>query len=345
MKKKLEIWGSLPEPYGGVSVHVQRLILALGNYDNVKLINFSTGKQIINQKNIKKGKSFFNELLRVIFRKNIMVHLHSNRLIVLLLFSLLKKNNYIVTLHNKRFLNFDSSKKQLFLASLKKARYVFSNDDEVHEILMQKKINTIKVPAFLPPISHKQKIKLPEEFIIFRNKYRYVFSLSIYGFNYLDNDDYGLKKIIALLKKINNPTVGFCLCISQPNLPDLEQFINDAKKEGIKNNLLLLINKIANGSDIWAQSDAFLRLNNTDIEGLSVKEALLLNVPVLASNVCSRPKDAIVYDVKDSSDLESKFADLVENLEIYKEELRKSNKSDIVSALDIIQPIYRKVLK
>ncbi|MFV0230406.1 glycosyltransferase [Empedobacter falsenii] len=345
MKNKINIWGSLPEPYGGVSVHVQRLIQALEDFDNVELLNFSKGNQVITQKNIRKSNNFFIEFIKVLFKKNIIVHLHTNRLIVLLLFSFLKRKKYIITLHNKRFLDLEDKKKNLFILSLKNARLVFSNDYAVQDLLINKNVNIVKVPAFLPPQKQLTSIKLPEEFTLFRCKYKYVFSMSVFGFNYLDKDDYGLKKIVELLKKIEAPELGICLCISQPNPFDLECFINDIRVAGLENRVLFLINKISNGSDIWENSDAFLRLNNTDIEGLSIKEALLLNVPVIASDVCSRPNDAIVYKSEDFDDLINKFTDLLKHNEKYKEELKKSTKSDIINALDIIKPIYKEILK
>ncbi|TWI19963.1 glycosyltransferase [Sphingobacterium siyangense] len=341
-KKRIELWGSLPEPYGGVSVHVQRLIQALSGFDNISLLNFSKGRQIIAQSNIRHSKGFIADFLSVLLDRNVIVHLHTNRLMVLKLFSFFIKNRFLVTLHNKRFLNtIDQSK---FLNTLKSALYVFSNDDEVCQILNKNNINFVKVPAFLPPIGNNQII-LPEEFIEFRKRNKLIFSMSIFGFNYLSSDDYGIEKLLSILKKYRHFDFGVCLCISQPNEKDLTSFKSKLEELDLNSKVLFLINKVANGSDIWGNSDGFLRLNNTDIEGFSVKEALVLNTPVLASDVCSRPLDTLLYESSRQEDLELKFLKLLNENDQLKTQLINSDKADIINAIDIIKPIFKNILQ
>lgn len=43
---------------------------------------------------------------------------------------------------------------------------------------------------------------------------------------------------------------------------------------------------IQNAFEYWKISDVFIRPTTTDIEGISVKEALWVNTPAIASDVC-----------------------------------------------------------
>lgn len=344
--KRVIIWGSLPNPFGGVSVHVLRLIEALKEFNNVELVNFSSERPIIERPNIRSSKGIFKEFVSVLLKKKILIHLHTNRLIVLYLFSLFKREQFIVTLHNKRFLKFRMIERNIFIYSLKKAYCVFSNDVEVQSFLKEYNIQIINAPAFLPPCDIEyQKGVINEAFLSFRKRYPLVFSMSVFGFNYLEEDDYGIKSLLYLMQEIENKDWGICLCVSQPNKRDLAVFQKQLISSRLDDRVLFLINEITNGSVIWKQSDGFLRLNNTDIEGLSVKEALILNTPVLASNICSRPQDAIVYSTNSYEDLRRKFLYLIEQNSFLKEKLIQSSKKDIINAIDVIKPVYKKILR
>ena len=69
----------------------------------------------------------------------------------------------------------------------------------------------------------------------------------------------------------------------------------------------MIINEnICNAFEYWEISDLFIRPTSTDMEGISVKEALYVGTNVVASDVCIRPKECILFKKRDQEDLNNK---------------------------------------
>ena len=68
-----------------------------------------------------------------------------------------------------------------------------------------------------------------------------------------------------------------------------------------------------NGFEVWERTDLFVRATKTDMEGISVKESLQYGTPVVASDVCTRPVQAILYKDGDVEDLSRKCHDVLES--------------------------------
>ena len=60
-------------------------------------------------------------------------------------------------------------------------------------------------------------------------------------------------------------------------------------------NFLFVTGSDVNGFEVWERTDLFVRATRTDMEGISVKESLQYGTPVVASDVCTRPVEAILY--------------------------------------------------
>jgi glycosyltransferase involved in cell wall biosynthesis len=57
---------------------------------------------------------------------------------------------------------------------------------------------------------------------------------------------------------------------------------------------------------VLAEADVFVRPTNTDGDANSVREALYLGVPAVASDVVERPAGTILFRTRDLDDLEAK---------------------------------------
>ena len=342
--KKIEIWSSFPSPVGGVSIHAFRLLNALSIDGNVLGINFSQEELMYSSKLIRKSQGIFEEILRLMFiDRRHYIHLHTLQLTPLLVLTLLFRKRVLITLHNKNLLGFTSFKKRVYLFIFKLANVVFINESTLYNYLKVRDVNVIQTPAFLPP-SLLENESLPSQFLKFREAKKYLVSMSVWTFNPESFQVYGLKYVLPILNKF--PDIGMCICISGKIEPNFyETFKSDLKREGKHSDVLILENEISNGSIVWRESDIFLRPTSTDAEGISVKEALYYNTPVIASDVCDRPLGTEVFKAGDLDDLLSKIGGLLINLEEKKNHLYAMDKSKIASSKIYIEKVYKKLLE
>ena len=114
---------------------------------------------------------------------------------------------------------------------------------------------------------------------------------------------YGRKLAFRALKLLaqEHPDVG--LALFGPGT-DSEDFIRDARELGVARHLEVL-GELAHPAALGliARSDAFLRPTTHDGDSISVREALALGVPCVASDVCTRPEGARVFTAGDAQSL------------------------------------------
>jgi glycosyltransferase involved in cell wall biosynthesis len=347
MKKRIELWGGFPNPVGGVSIHLLRLLFTMSAEFNIIGVNFSKGEILYPSDLIRKSKGFIIEFLRVLFksRANI-VHLHSANPIVIFVLSFTLRKRLLLTLHNKRLLEYRKPRKLFLISALKMINAVVINDIETYNFLTSKGIKALNIPAYICPLDC-EKEDVPSTFIEFRKEYEIVVSMSIWNFNYCPTDIYGSQYIIPLLKRFQDKNIGFCLCISQiKNMKSFAIFQKDLKDNGLDQMVLILVNIISNGSVIWRESDVFLRPTLTDSEAISIKEALFYNIPVIASNVCNRPSEVIVYSTNNVDDLFAKMDYLLNNLQSITQKLKGRNQDERYErkSITLIRKLYSKML-
>ena len=281
---KIEIWGTYPPPIGGVSIHIYRLIHSLHTIDSsVVLRNF--GKQVSNISYVKHVSYPWMEFLLLPFRKKRIIHLHSNNIFAFALFLLFGGRHKVgVTLHNQNLIKKTSFiKKKIIQVFLRHAAFVVLNDDNYLLKLCShfhcSRNNFHILPAFLPP-TQAEYIGLSEDILFFRKQH----SLKEKGIN-----------------------VGLVFCL--PMIGDMEYYqkcLSSIKEMNIDDNILVVQREIPNGFEIWKLSDLFIRPTYTDIEGISVKEALFCGTPAVASDVCKRPSEAVLFKNRSYEDLEEK---------------------------------------
>jgi glycosyltransferase involved in cell wall biosynthesis len=66
------------------------------------------------------------------------------------------------------------------------------------------------------------------------------------------------------------------------------------------------------------QSDIVLRPTNTDGDSLTIREALFLGKPILASDVVARPPGTIIFKTRDVQDMIQKLEQLLSSLESFR---------------------------
>jgi len=122
-------------------------------------------------------------------------------------------------------------------------------------------------------------------------------------------DVYGLDALASLVERIApRRRVRLALMLAQPGLDNEEQRYIDTMttrlSRALGDDLKVLVG--ASAVPVIARSSLFLRPTRTDGDAVSVREALSLGVPVLASDVAPRPPGTVVYRQGDLEELTAK---------------------------------------
>jgi glycogen synthase len=119
--------------------------------------------------------------------------------------------------------------------------------------------------------------------------------------------EYGFTLLIEALMKLRRryPSLGCVVMGSGEQFTDAEKLIQDASLAST----VLLTGDVDHDTclALIARSDLFIRPTLEDGDSLSVREALALRVPVVASRVGSRPPGAILFRAGDVDDLLQKI--------------------------------------
>lgn len=307
-KGKILIIGPIAPPAGGVSIHIERLVeLLKADY----MFDFVDESAIIkhNYFNIRNYNAF--KYLHKIMKSDIL-YIHSgNKSLkkIHILFGKIFRKKIIITFHG--FGSFENSNNTI----LDNYFYTLVNKIIVvnKEIANVFKINTKKCivrHAFLPPQLQLEN-ELPENLnnlILQAN----LFNKTILCSNasrlniYMNQDLYGLDMCIELSYRLKINSIPFFFVFNISSLDEGKSIFIKAKEKISEYHLdsdFLLINENISFVKLIEKSDIVLRTTNTDGDAISVREGLLLNKTVIASDVVKRPKGVILFETRNSDDL------------------------------------------
>ncbi len=341
--------GSYPPPYGGVSIHIQRLKDELERKD-LECIVYTISKE--NKGNVK-NVILFNNWLSLFWKllltkKKTIIHLHggtSRTQILVSLLSLFGKKT-ILTFHNIRFEDTYMKSKKLTRFVLKKSLKSYSNiivvSQRTKDFLESIKFDHdfIKViSTYLPPIIKEDEIReIPREVWEFIDCHNPIVSANASNLNFYDGQDlYGLDMCIDLTANLKNsyPKVGLVFALPQfRNREYFEKMENRIINKGIENNFIFQLNP-CQFYPILMKSDVFVRPTNTDGDAISIREALHFNIPTVASNVVSRPSSVIVFNNRSIEDFTSKVLSAIKNPTRYKNNQTYNLESNANRIIDI----------
>jgi glycosyltransferase involved in cell wall biosynthesis len=311
--KICEIWGTYPPPIGGVTIHLKRLYDTLKEKDPDRFMfkNFN-GEYENKIKKIYRVKNKFSEFLKLTISKNKMYHLHTNNIFAFLLFTLFGFNKiYGVTLHNKTFEKKRTNiQDKIIKIFLKRANFIILNDSGYGKKIKKKfDLNTTKIfnlSAFIPP-SCDEKEKIDIRIKNLRKSKKYLISANGYKIRYENGVDvYGLDLLIELIYNLKkkNYNIGLIYCLPQIGEKNhFKKIIKRIHELELIYDILIYNEWTMSAFEIWRLSDVFIRPTSTDMEGISVKEALYVGTTVIASDVCERPKEVILFESRNLSDL------------------------------------------
>lgn len=322
MKKKILIIGRTPPPIGGVSVHVERLLAMLGDEFDVIHINL---RRII-----------LDDFRKVINADLIHVHIVNVNIIYVLalVFKVLGKK-WIITVHaDIRFFLQGIARSNLFLRSLKLCSTIIVLNDNSQNLLHEHGlVNVTKISAFIHPV-RIDKLDLNVERTLIRKKkqYKFLFCTNAWraSFDKYGTETYGIIGLLTIFKGLE-----YGLVVSDPSA----SYSHKINKEKI--NIPPNIYFITGNHDFNAVlqlCDAFLRTTSTDGDSLSVREALYLGKPVLASDVVDRPPGVILYEYGNKHSLVKNIRLIASGVVVLKQQITSS------TTIEDIKELYGEVL-
>lgn len=347
---KIIIYGILPPPYGGNSIHNKRFLNYLkktavdfefikanqGSSEKVKHLAFR--KFVVKQLNIKK------RILHITGFGSMKTHL---ALLILILFF---NKTVVVRIANDRFeKNFND------LGFIRKAIARFYFKMVANVIAVNPKSNFLFlnrdklsfIPSYIPPLEEEVKANnLPDIFVNLRKRHKLLITANAFKLTFHQGKDlYGLDMSVELMRKLtlsgyNN--IGFVFVVPEIHHKDYFKMLQQlVVKYNLSDNFCFYSNPISYPA-VLKISDIFIRPTFTDGYGISIAEAIWLQVPTIASNACPRPEGALLFENRNIIDLEDKVKDVIDNYDAHKNRIAGITYDD--NAKKILE-VYKKVLR
>jgi hypothetical protein len=295
---KIDIIGPYPPPYGGISIHIQRILPILKEKGFEAKVYNQYSYHDINNNIIATKKSLTWWISYFFYKKPNIVHFHQFSDLhfpYVFFFSWFCTSKVFLTIHNQKLLESSSLKNFLSIFFLKHSRNltIISVSYSIQKLLLNNKIkDVIYLPAYVPPggVNNKSFNSSKHKKVLF----------NVWRVN--NNEDikkYGVDYLVKLADKY--PNVNFFLFVGGRTSKFLENYIKTLNL----NNLTLFFGESL--VEYLSNADLFLRLNREDAYGISIQEALDLGVPAIASDVCKRPDGCILYKNDCFISLDNKF--------------------------------------
>ena len=332
---KIALIGTYPPPYGGRSVHVQRLKDRLEKVGvEVTVYNLGGEKHVSKENIISVNKRKWIPFY-FFFAKEDVIHYHSSdwKLRVIIgLMSLLGKKT-IVSLHSSTSLKDDIMngcwlRRYLIKFALRHTSFIIVLNPKLKELVLSLGVKPERVeiiPSFFPPYIREEEIaEIPKDVWEFITKHSPIISANAFRISFYNGEDlYGIDLCIdlcSILKSIY-PQIGFVFCL--PEIGDYGYFQEMKKRivnKGIENNFMF-ITKPCQFYPILMKSDMFVRPTSVDGYGISIAEAIYFKVPAVASDVCPRPEGTILFKSRNIDDFAIKVKNVLDNYDWHKKKL------------------------
>jgi glycosyltransferase involved in cell wall biosynthesis len=316
MDKRILLVGPLPPPSGGVSVHIQRLSNVLKNDFEVDFIDEakSVKKEYFNLRNMGLW-GYFKKV-----KKADLIHIHSGasflRIFHIMIGRLLRKK-IVLTLHyypirKRKLLRFID---ELFYQLAHKVIVVNSN---IFQNISLPRNKCVVNNAFLPPVMEDEP-ELPSNVVNWINNakkhQKIILCANAWRLDTFNKYDlYGLDMCIEITRRLLTEEfdVSFVFNVSTIDKSGelFQKYHALIEKLDLRDNFFLISEKLS-FVRLIEHADIIIRPTNWDGDSLTVREALMLGKPILASDIVERPVGTALFKTRDISDLEIKLKQLL----------------------------------
>ncbi len=202
------------------------------------------------------------------------------------------------------------------------------------------------IPAYVPPPPEGPE-RLPNGVREFLKAHSPV--LSTYGWKLVLDaqgiDVYGFDLCVDVVGRLRRDFPRIGLVISLPQIEHVRYFEELKRRAAIgatADRILFLTEPLDEVHSLWGASDVFVRATNTDGDAVSVREALSMHIPVVASDASPRPEGVALFPSRDLAGLEGALRRVLANREAFVESLRSLRVADNFPALlDLYQDATR----
>ncbi len=342
---KVLLVGPYPPPFGGMATHIKNL--------QTNLTANGIDAHVLSSNEVEKWTNrVWHEKLNLIwvFEKGIrlnfdLIHYHATayNLKGLFAFGLLAKigKPVLITLHSFRLDNYKFSTllRPLVRLALSSFPIIICVGTELANQIIQIGINRAKIKVvspYLPSINDSiHSTNIPKELELFIKHHSPIISACASKLVFYQNHDlYGMDLCVSLVKELftEMPNIGFIFSLSQiGNQVYFDQIMNEVQSNGLQNNFYVQIS--SDYIPVIQKSSLVIRTTNTDSYGLSVMEALEVGIPVIASDVCTRPKGTILFKSRDLDDLTAKVREVLMMPDKLRENPRRAYESDEINEI------------
>lgn len=323
--KRIAVLGPLPPPLGGVAVHVQRVIVKL-KAQGCAVFHFNTCAEY----RYRFTSLYLARLVFFLFyRRPEQVHMHtlylSNGLRELALLMWLKKRlafEMVLIEHDCRYLYTKSAawKNRLNGLLLDVEKHVYIGDRTAQSFIENAIVpacETTTEGAFLPPDAIQEQhilLTYPTELFPFLYRHDTVLLANAFELSLVNGKDlYGFDLCIKLVKEMRKKKHNVGLVFVLGDVGDQAYFafcMHMVKQYGLQEHIFVLTGQ----RELWPLmklATLFLRPTLSDGASVSVEEALWCGTPVIASDVCQRPKQVKLFKTGDERDLQKVVEELL----------------------------------
>jgi len=301
--------GTIPPPFGGVSIHIKRLAQKLVESGvECYIISSIAHSQMINGVNIINVKSNYAVLfhcLKLLPKKPI-YHFHTMWSDGLAKFFLkIFRGKLVSTMHDTMLFDkyLSLSRKRRFICKsairLRQEKYIAVNK-EIQSILLMLGIalsNTFIIPAYLPD-EENQPDELPKSIISYTKRNDLL--ILVYGwrvsFNKNKQDVYGFNTAMEVYSELlkSRKDTGMIFLIPSGNSDEYIKLL--ANQFNLNDEYLLVNTPIKNMSNLLSLISVYFRPSITDGDSILVRESLSIGTRVVASNVVNRPDGTYIFN-------------------------------------------------
>lgn len=325
---QLAILGSYPPPYGGVGVHVQRLCPLLEDrgipyrvYNATS--DYGDGKRVIGV--FSRRRTWFIQYLFT--ARESAIYILSGRLLAWVIGALMaswRGKRVLLRLRNASLPDWvEAGGVKRFLATfaLRRMTGVVCVSKLLMESARRLGVDESRLhwsPGFLPPDARQMdRASVNPEVWPFIERHSPVIAANGRIDQYRGEDLYGLDLLVELADRLKTdyPQVGIVICFWDHQPGDqarLDALIETAHRKGVGDNVLF---NTQSGPfvPVLDAADVFARPTNTDGDANSIREALFLGVPAVASDAVERPAGCHLFRSRDPADFEAKVREALKN--------------------------------
>ncbi len=310
---RIAIIGTIPPPFGGVSIHIERK-LALLERANIGFTVYEQSCKDDPNRNIVPFKPSVFSFLKLLWRMpERLVHFHTNRLPVLAVAAWVlrfRRKNYIFTIHSEQPLRVIRGANVItrlaYKNCLRNASHIICVSSTIEEFMLSIGVpqsRTAVIPAFLPPTEKETcPTNIPEEVNRFLERYNKTVGTHGWFGYFIDGVHvYSFDHVVELAKhlKANHPDVGLYTIISGTYEESHRDQIFELRKAAQLEDNWMIIESQFVAAALYKKTDVFIRPTITDGDSVSIRECLFLDTPVVASDAVKRPKGCHIFPNRD----------------------------------------------